>query len=146
MDFLGVLDKYGLPLAFLCALFFGLYRGSRWLGSEVLKPVGQRYLAYISHMETMEEENAKLLQKMVEFQNEKIRMIEATTAAVREAHQTVKELENIVQRYFLECMKQMNVMHEDLLVRFPKNVLGLIQEVLPHPPPTETADELSEKP
>ena len=51
MDLLQIAERFGIPFAVLVAVGYATWRGARWFGVEVAKPLTERHLKFLDAQE-----------------------------------------------------------------------------------------------
>lgn len=52
VDFLGIIERFGVTLSFLIFLVWCVYRGGSWFAINILLPLHQRHILFIDRLET----------------------------------------------------------------------------------------------
>lgn len=71
-----VADKFGLPVALMIGMAWGLAEGGKWMGNNVVKPTVDTHLNLIESMQDQEIEQTKVLSKIQTQQEAQTRLLE----------------------------------------------------------------------
>jgi hypothetical protein len=52
IEFIGLIERFGVTLTFLVFLVWCVYRGGTWLGINILLPMHQRHILFIDRLES----------------------------------------------------------------------------------------------
>jgi len=80
--FTSLAEKFGLPVALMIGMAWGLSQGMIWIGNEVVKPVLNTHLELVKDIGTQSKEQTKVLQTIQAQNEQQIRAIENLNRAL----------------------------------------------------------------
>lgn len=114
MDFLTVLQNFGVSVACLAALGFAVWRALVWVGVHVAKPVADRHIRFLDELSTATASQSLALQTMSVQQGKNLDGIERIMIRMEEVIEKQDALVRTVQEVHSK-VQNINV-HSDSVI------------------------------
>ena len=122
MDFNALATTFGVPVALLVALLLGLWRAGVWTASNVVKPLADRHILHLQHIEKSAEDQAESLRLIADVQRKQTELGQASADLLKAIHEQTLVVANTIQVGFLDAMRRVEVQHNIVVERLDKLV------------------------
>lgn len=110
MSFVELIQTIGFPAAGLVFIAYGLWKGGKWIGTTLLKPIADRHIAFVDKVEAVVENQAQAILTsnvnilkiseaivvMTKTNNDTLQRVEAVTSQLQTIASTITEVKNVV--------------------------------------------------